>query len=123
MKSKYLRDIDCEYSYDNDDRKEQFERERKIYGIASHETWNLDISFIEFIYISFKMYNELNYIDTSFYKFDIEDDEYTMQEAIEYIIDVSETYLIQRKRCFSSYEPIPDKFYKVLEMLMPFMWW
>jgi len=123
MKSKYLRDIGCEYSYDNDERKEQFEEERELYGIASYDTWNLDISFIEFIYISFKMYDEINCVDTHFHKINVEDEEWDMQQAIDYIIEISKKYLIERKDTFLNYEKISDKFYKVLKAIMPHMWW
>ena len=123
MKSKYLRDINCEYSYDNDERKEQFEEERELYGIASYDTWDLDISFIEFIYISFKMYDEINCVDTHFYKINVEDEEWDIQQAIDYIIEISKKYLIERKNDFLHYEKISDKFYKVLKAIMPHMWW
>lgn len=123
MKSKYLRDIECEYSYDDDEREERFDKERELYGIASYDTWNLDISFIEFIYISFKMYDEINCIDTHFHKINVEDEEWDMQQAIDYIIEISKKYLIERKDDFLHYEKISDKFYKVLKAIMPHMWW
>ena len=65
MKSKYLNEIGCEYKsyFDDDERKEIFEKEREEYGLASCETWNLDITFFEFLYISFMMYNEVNIVN------------------------------------------------------------
>lgn len=123
MKSKYLRDIGCEHSYDDDERKERFEEERELYGIASYETWNLDISFMEFIYVSFNMYNEVNCIDTHYPKFNIDDEEWDLQQAIDYIIEISKKYLVERKDFFPDYEELSDKFYKVLKTVMPFMWW
>ena len=123
MKSKYLRDIGCEHSYDNDERKELFEEERELYGIASYETWNLDISFMEFIYVSFNMYNEVNCVDTHYPKFNIDGEEWDMQQAIDYIIEISKKYLVERKDFFPDYEELSDKFYKVLKTVMPFMWW
>ena len=101
MKSKYLNEIlGCEYkSYDDDERKEIFEKEREEYGLASCDTWNLDITFFEFIYISFKMYNECNCVDTHFHKIII-DEEWDMQKVIDYIIEISKKYLIQRNENF-----------------------
>ena len=54
MKSKYLREINCEYSYDEDERKEKFDKEKEEQGFASYDTWNIDISFVEFLYILLK---------------------------------------------------------------------
>lgn len=124
MKSKYLRDIDCEYDYEKgDNRKKQFKKERKKYGIASYETWNLDLSFVEFIYISFKMYDERNCVNTHYHKFEIDGEEWDMQKAIDYIINATETYIKQRKENYAIYDELSDKFYEVLKTVMPLMWW
>ena len=124
MKSKYLRDIDCEQTFSREEwDKEKFEEERKKYGIASYETWNLDITFFEFLYISFKMYDEFNCIDTYYHEFIIDDEKWDMQKAINYIIEISKEYLIKRKECFIQYVDIPEKFYTVLRTVIPYMWW
>lgn len=124
MKSRYLRDIGCEYNYDDDERKEKFDQEREEYGIASHETWSLDVSFVEFLYISFMMYNEVNIVNTHFHKFEIDGEEWDMQKAIDYIIETSKNHLIKMKESFINTDPrLPHKFYEVLETVMPLMWW
>ena len=124
MKSKYLRDIGCEYNYDDDERKEKFDEEREEYGISSRDTWALDITFVEFIYISFMMYNEVNIVNTHFHKFEIDGKEWDMQKAIDYIIETSKTHLIQMEKNFIDTDPcLPHKFYEVLEAVMPLMWW
>ena len=127
MKSKYLRDIDCEQTFGREkldkEREKIFEKEREEYGLASYDTWNLDITFFEFIYISFKMYNECNCVDTHFHKIIIDDEEWDMQKVIDYIIEISKKYLIKRKECFIQYVDIPEKFYTVLRTVIPYMWW
>ena len=123
MKSKYLRDIGCEYDYYDDERKEQFDKEKEEYGIASYETWNLDLSFVEFLYISFKMYDEYNCVDTHYHKLEIDGEEWDMQKAIDYIISTTETYLKQRQENYVVYDELSDKFYEVLKTVMPLMWW
>ena len=123
MKSNYLNEIGCEHKlYFNNDERKKFEKERKEYGLASCDTWNLDITFLEFIYISFKMYNEYNCIDTHFNHFYIDGEEWDMQKGIDYIIDETERCLISYRNDFSDTK-ISEKIYDVLKQLMPLMWW
>jgi len=123
MKSKYLRDINCERkNYLDKERRKIHKEEIKKYGISSEETWNLDISFIEFIYVTFKMYNEYNCIDTHFQHFFIDNEEWDMQKGIDYIIDETEKCLISYRDNFSDTK-IPEKIYDVLKQLIPLMWW
>lgn len=127
MKSKYLNEIGCEQTFSREKLDEEwekiFEKEREEYGLASYDTWNLDITFFEFIYISFKMYNECNCVDTHFHKIIIDDEEWDMQKVINYIIEISKKYLIQRNENFFEYDEIPEKFYTVLKIALPYMWW
>ena len=123
MKSRYLREINCERNFHYDkEREKQFKKEIKEYGFPSSETWNLDVSFIEFLYITFKMYNEYNRIDTHFHHFYIDDEEWDIQKGIDYIIDETKKCLISYRDNFSDTK-IPEKIYDVLKQLMPFMWW
>lgn len=123
MKSKYLRDINCEYDYDDDVRNQRFEAEKREYGFASYDTWNIDISFFEFIYIIFKMYDEKNIIDTHSVCLNINDKEWDLQEIIDYIINSCEEYLISRKENFLEYKKMPDDFFEILKKALPYMWW
>ena len=56
MKSKYLNEIGCEQTFSREKLDEEwekiFEKEREEYGLASYDTWNLDITFFEFTSIS-----------------------------------------------------------------------
>lgn len=122
MKSKYLREINCEYNFD-DERKPMFEKEREEYGIASYDTWNIDISFVEFLYIIFKMYDEKNIIDTHYVHLDIENEQWDLQQAIDYIISSCKNYLIHRKKDFLAQEELSDMFFLVLKKVLPYMWW
>lgn len=123
MKSKYLREINCEYDYDDDVRNQRFEAEKREYGFASYDTWNIDISFFEFIYIIFKMYDEKNIIDTHSVRLNINDKEWNLQEIIDYIINSCEEYLISRKENFLEYKKMPDDFFEILKKVLPYMWW
>ena len=123
MKSRYLREINCEDDYENDERKELFEAEKKEYGFASYDTWNVDITFFEFIYIIFKMYNEKNIIDTHFHHLEINGEQWEMQRAIDYIINSSEKILVSCKKDFLAHEEPSDEFFEVLKKILPIMWW
>lgn len=123
MKSKYLRDINCEMPNLKDDyRMKQFKEELEEYGLASYDTWNLDITLAEFLYISFKMYDEYNCVDTNYHTFKIGDEEWDMQQCIDYIIEESKNYLINARDRFGECN-YPDNFFEVLQKVIYSMWW
>ena len=124
MKSEYLREINCECPFPKpgDERIEQFEEEIKQYGFASYETWNLDITFVEFIYIMFKMYDDWNRVDTHFHHFMIDGEEWDQQKCIDYIIEESKKCLISYRDNYVNTK-IPEKLYNVLKEIIPVMWW
>ena len=49
--------------------------------------------FIEWLYCHLKMYNKVNIIDTTFYKFEWQGKEITQQEAIDLLIKACRKYL------------------------------
>ena len=124
MKSEYLREIDCEMPLidDDDNRKEIFEKELKKYGLASYDTWNFDITFAQFLYIGFKMYNDCNCVNTHYHKINIGDEIWDMQKCIDYIIEESKNYLINAKKDIGTCN-FSEKFFEVLQKVMFFMWW
>lgn len=76
---------------DNDPRNEKWAKEREEYGFDSRETWNLDRTFIEWIYTRVSMYKEhaSKIVDLNFHKILYGDSEITQMEAIDKILELA----------------------------------
>jgi hypothetical protein len=73
----------------------QWRKERKQYGFDSRETWNLDRTFVEWLYSHLMMYQECTTHDLDFNKIVFADNEYTLGEAVEVIVNACREYLIR----------------------------
>lgn len=98
MISKHLTDIgltedDIFYDTEGDKRQPQWKEQQKIYGFDERSTWNFSYTFATLVYPRLKMYDEINIIDTSFHKFEHNDEVLTMQECIDKILKGFEKYL------------------------------
>lgn len=104
----------------DDNRQEFWKEQRKEYGFDERDTWSLNYTLVLLIYPRLKMYNEINIVNTSFYKFIFEGNEYTQQECIDLILEGLETYLIKDNLDLS------DDDYKNIEnafALLGLIWW
>lgn len=74
---------------DDDKRNEIWNEQRKEYGFDSRECWNLDQTFIQWLYSHLMMYleNVDGIINLEYHKFEFDGKEYTQREAIEFIIE------------------------------------
>ena len=97
-----LKDVGANFSDVNDKREKEWARKQEIYGFDERETWALDRYFIEWLYSHLKMYLERadDVIDLEFYKFKFENKEYTQKEAILFIIDACENFLLTESECY-----------------------
>lgn len=111
------------FCYGIDKRRKQWRRERQLFGFDNRETWNLNHLFIEWLYSHLIMFNKVNIIDTSYYKFEWQGKEITHQEAIDLIVKACKKYLKDVD------EEHPEYFQEVCDlmplwgMILPHMWW
>jgi hypothetical protein len=70
-------------------REKRWKKQRKKYGFDSRECWNLDRTFIEWLYSHLMMYKENSekVIDLSFHKFKFDGKEYTQRDGIDFILN------------------------------------
>lgn len=96
QRNKYLDDLNIpvnkygtNFMPDTDERNETWSRQKEEYGFDSRECWNLDQTFIEWLYSHLMMYLEdaTGIIDLSYHKFEFDGKTYTQKEAIEFILE------------------------------------
>jgi len=123
-----LKDVGANFSDVNDKREKEWAREQEIYGFDERETWALDRYFIEWLYSHLKMYLERadDVIDLEFYKFKFENKEYTQKEAILFIIDACENFLLTESECYEDYMSVVKDVQNAIRLfadIFPAMWW
>lgn len=69
----------------------RFKKQRRKYGFDQREIYNLDHTFAEWLYCRLKMYDDLNFIDTSFHKIEWNGESVTMQQAIDTLLKASKS--------------------------------
>lgn len=111
---------------DDDPRNERFQKQREDYGFDESETWSLDSAFVEWLYSRLKMFMERadGFIDLSHYKFQFKGKEINQRDAINYIIDVLEQWLMDEDKSFSSGNN--DRLIEAVKLfadILPAMWW
>lgn len=108
---------------DNDFRSGQWAQEREQYGFDSRETWNLDRTFIEWIYSRVMMYKEVTKIDMNFYRVPYHDGEITVGAAVDEILRLAREILTGEENdeqiMLDNSREICDLWKEVL----PHMWW
>lgn len=129
QKCKYFDDLGLDitnygtnFMPDDDGRAEEWAKDREEYGFDRRETWNLDNTFIEWIYSRVMMFKERNCIDLNFHRVKYKGTMITQGEAIDKILSLSKEYLLNRGNDDVRYEnsmEICDLWKEVL----PFMWW
>lgn len=127
-KCKYLADLGIpinEYraNFISKDKKRRIKwaMERKEYGFDERETWNLDRTFIEWIYTRVMMYKERANVDTNFYKIRYKNATITQGQAMDKILELSKQILLESDDSTLYYinsREICDLWKEV----MPYMW-
>lgn len=110
------------FFFDNykDRRKKQWKKERKKYGFDERETWSLNFTMIVLLYERLMMYNEVNCINTDFYKITINDIERTQQEWMDELIRLCELYL---KDDNYDWLDCSKEIWEIWSVLSACMWW
>lgn len=128
VKNKYLDDLGIEkrhygtnFCSDHDKRSPDWAIERMTYGFDQRETWNLEYTFVEWLYTRLMMYCKVNIIDTTYHKIEWQGKELTQQECIDLLINAAKEFLIDTEDdkkflAFCDLMPLWGK-------LLPYMWW
>lgn len=74
-----------------------FVREKKLYrllqryryGFDYRDTFNMDVSFAEWLYSHMRMYKDNSVHDDTIHNIVFEEDEYTVEESVDWIIEIS----------------------------------
>ena len=135
QRCKYLDDIGLKpkdygtnLTDENDMRTDKWAEQRQQYGFDERETWNLDRTFIEWIYTRVMMYKEICGIDMTYHTITYKDTEITQREAIDKVLCLAEEVL-QSGQCVWN-EDIDKMIYEnsreiceIWKELLPYMWW
>lgn len=105
-KNKYLDDLGIKrkdynyYNIRNLKRKLKLLNQRRKYGFDETEVWNLDLTYIEWLYSHLMMYKEINHCDLkapvnkiSYHTQECKLKDITMEEALDFMITELATYL------------------------------
>ena len=133
QKCKYLDDLGIrieEYGTnfisDEDERNESWAKQREEYGFDVRETWNLDNTFIEWIYTRFMMYRERCIVNLDYHKISYKSEELTQREAIDKVIYLAKEVL-QNEDWDAKGEKMKientEEICELLKELLPYMWW
>lgn len=126
---KYLEELvdpkDLPQNWNPDDKRQKaWKRQREECGFDERETWSLDYTFRLWFYQRLKMYNEINCIDSNHHKFKFKEEEYTLQECIDYILEAFE--LSFKNDDWNYKKEMSEKVYnayKIIGIIMPYLWW
>lgn len=120
------------YKMKDDPRKKSWSAERKKWGgWDERSTWCLNDFMTEQIYTWLNIYLDTggNFIDLSFYHFDVFGEDMTEREAIEHIIKILEFYLknsdsldLSQEERDKMYEDVKEA-YRALGVILPALWW
>ena len=100
MAHKYLYDIlpkgktPYDFEFDDEIRNQKWEKEREQYGFDERETWNLDFTFFCWLYERLKRYKEINCVDLSCKIVKVNDEEKTLEEWIDIMINNAEALIL-----------------------------
>ena len=129
QKCKYLDDLGLKienygtnFCEDDDSRSMKWDKEREEYGFDERETWNLDRTFIEWIYTRVKMYQEINGVDTNFYRFVYNGEELTQEQMMDRILCLAQDILLENV----DDNKIPEIMKEICDIwkeILPCMWW
>lgn len=112
---------------ENDVREEVWSKQRNIYGFDAKETWALDYTLKILIYERLCMYNELNIVDTSYYKFKYKESELTFQECIDSMIEGLKLDLtleeFDKQRQNEDVKSKIDDVFNILALCINYLWW
>lgn len=130
QKNKYLEDLGLkkeDYGINwlskEDDRLEDFNDEKEMYGFCSAETWNMGRIFCEWLYSHCKMYLEKaeGVVDMEFHCIEIDEEEVTQLQCIQKILKLTGEALTE-----SDGKVVTMKLREAILIwaeIFPVMWW
>ncbi len=103
-------------------RNKYWKKQRRKYGFDEREVWNLDKTFIEWLYTHIKMYEDTAPVDLEYHKILYKGEELTQLEAMDQISELCTEILLH-----SDSDSLEKQY--CLEIcglwgaLLPYMWW
>lgn len=127
MEHKYLEEIEglneTPYNYsENTGRNNYWRLQREEYGFDERETWSMDTTFFCWLYERLRMYQDIDFIDTEYHKFNVGEKELTQKECIEKMIKNSKRILIMNN-FEEDYNVLKDETLDIWKACMGAMWW
>ncbi len=106
-------------------RKKAWKKQREKYGFDERETWNLDYTFITWVYERFSMYKDIGseVVDLEYHKFTVEGKEYTQLQLINIILELCEFLLKNDDSWKEEYYAVYSELLKLFSVIIPAMWW
>ena len=106
-----------------DKRYKKWKKQQKKYGFDSRECWNLNNTFVEWLYSRLCMYKKeaSKIIDLTYHTFEWNNETITLLQAIDLILEVCKEHLTT--------EFLDKDYTKIQEimplwgMILPYMWW
>ena len=104
-------------------RRDRWRKEKQIYGFDSSETWNLDYVFVMWIYTRVKLYEELNNVATDEEFFEYKGNEYSFQEGINMLLELSKKMIIDMRDDGWYNNEDMDELCDLWKVLVRRLWW
>lgn len=134
MGRKYLEELNIkdEFPWEwnkNDDRQKYWEEQRKEYGFDERDTWSLDYTMDLLLYERLCMYKEYvtGFIDLTFHKFTLKDEELTLGECLDRMIEGLRLNLTlddyDEKRKEESTAKLISEVYDIYALCHRALWW
>lgn len=107
-----------------------WKKQRKLYGFDSRECWNLNTTFVEWLYSHLMLYKKeaAQVVDLKYHKFDFNGKTYTQKECINIILKACKRYLLadevsEDKEKMAKIEKDMEDAIKLFADMLPCMWW
>ena len=111
-------------------RAKSWKKQRKLYGFDSRECWNLNTTFVEWLYSHLMLYKKeaAQVVDLEYHKFDFNGKTYTQKECINIILKACKRYLLvdeisEDKEKMAKIEKDMEDAIKLFADMLPCMWW
>lgn len=109
----------------DDERQVRWQKEREECGFDSRETWNLDYTFMLWLYERLSMFNDVHCINTLCHSFEFEGEIITLQDCIDRMLDGAKICLIKpydNERSEEEQKKINDVV-KIFALCFWCLWW
>lgn len=126
QKNKYLNDIGVSLNHgisEDDNRHEEWNKEREIYGFDERDTWGLDSTMIMLLYERVKYFVEFTPVDLTFNEITIDKETKTLEEWLSTLTNVCEKYLSQESTGIDKIYDYQFEIWTIWRSISGFMWW